>query len=105
MRSARPTDETFEPRGGFEPRALRDARTARILFLPAVARWEVEKGAVPLEDGSALAERPFGSEEWLVGEVLSYRGQAIVVEPASLRERVAAGARALQDVLGAPALR
>src|SRR5581483_7873726 len=34
MRAARPTKETFEPREGFEPVRLRDARVARILFSP-----------------------------------------------------------------------
>ena len=104
MRSARVTDEAFTARECFS-RAPQDARTARILFAPAVARWETEKGARLLEDGSALAERPYGSEDWLIGEALSYRGQAVVVEPESLRARVAERARALEDELTAPAVR
>ena len=36
-----------------------------------------------------------GSAEWLVGEVVSYRGEAIVLEPADLRAQVAIRARAL----------
>jgi hypothetical protein len=31
MRSATLTDKTFEPRPAFEPRGLRDARTAKVL--------------------------------------------------------------------------
>jgi proteasome accessory factor BC len=105
MRSARVTDETFEPREGFEPHGLRGARSAQILFTPGVARWEVEKGAQPLSDGSALSERLFGSEDWLVGEILSYRGQAVVVAPETLRARVAERTHELQSELAAPALR
>ncbi len=104
MRSAGLTDEAFEPRGGFEPRGLQGARTARVLYAPEVARWETEKGAQPLADGSALVERPFGSEHWLVGEILSYRGQAVVLEPEDLRRLVAERARELEHELGpAPA--
>jgi len=36
-----------------------------------------------------------GSAEWLVGEVVSYRGEAIVLEPPELRAQVALRARAL----------
>ena len=60
-----------------------------------MARWEVEKGARPLVDGAALSERAVGSSDWLVGEVLSFRGEAVVLEPVELRALVAvAGARA-----------
>ena len=64
-----------------------------------MARWEVEKGAVPLADGAAVSERAVGSPEWLVGEVLSFRGEAVVLEPKELRERVAARARELDREL------
>ena len=37
-----------------------------------IARWEVEKGArAARRTASAVAERPVGSPEWLVGEILS----------------------------------
>ena len=45
MRSATLSDETFEPREGFEPGQLNDTLVARVLYSPAVARWEVERGA------------------------------------------------------------
>ena len=41
------------------------------------------------------AEKSVGSADWLVGEVVSYRGEAIVLEPPELRARVAQRARAL----------
>jgi len=95
MRHARVLPTTFAPRDGFDPAELRGASTARIWYSPAVARWEVEKGARPLVDGSALAEKSVGSADWLVGEVVAYRGEAIVLEPPELRKRVAQRAREL----------
>ncbi len=95
MRNARVLRKSFTPREGFDPSELHSATTARIWYSPAVARWEVEKGARPLVDGAALADKSVGSAEWLVGEVVSYRGEAIVLEPAELRNQVALRARAL----------
>ena len=43
----------------------------------------------------ALADKSVGSPEWLVGEVVSYRGEAIVLEPPELRAQVALRAREL----------
>ena len=57
--------------------------------------WRVERGAAQLADGSALEELRFGSPDWLVGEILSYRGEAVVLEPEELRARVAERAREL----------
>ena len=99
MRKAKLLRKTFVPREGFDPSELKQATTARIWYSPAVARWEVEKGATPLVDGSALAEKAVGSAEWLVGEVVSYRGEAIVLEPHELRARVAQRARELASEL------
>ncbi len=95
MRNAKVTRKGFTPRDGFDPSELHSATTARIWYSPAVARWEVEKGARPLVDGAALADKSVGSAEWLVGEVVSYRGEAIVLEPPELRAQVALRARTL----------
>ncbi len=100
MRSARLQRGHFEPRDGFDPHEFRDARAARIWYSKQIARWELEKGASMLKDGSAVAERPVGSPEWLVGEILSYRGEAVVLEPKELRREIAARARAVQRELG-----
>jgi proteasome accessory factor C len=100
MRSARLQRGHFEPREGFDPHEFRDARPARIWYSPVIARWELEKGARRLRDGSAVAERPVGSPDWLVGEILSYRGEAVVLEPSELRREIAARARAVQRELG-----
>src|SRR5947207_6212947 len=99
MRNATVLRKGFAPRDGFDPSELHDATTARIWYSPNVARWEVEKGARPLVDGAAVADKSVGSAEWLVGEVLSYRGDAIVLEPAGLRARVARRARELATEL------
>jgi proteasome accessory factor C len=95
MRNAKMLRKSFTPREGFDPSELHHATTARIWYSPAVARWEVEKGAHPLVDGAAIAEKAVGSADWLVGEVVSYRGEAIVLDPPELRARVAHRAREL----------
>jgi proteasome accessory factor C len=99
MRKATVLRKGFQPREGFDPAELHSATTARIWYSPAVARWEIEKGARPLVDGAAIADRAVGSPEWLVGEVVSYRGEAIVLEPPELRARVAERARQLATEL------
>src|SRR5437667_2835563 len=100
MRSARIQRAHSEPRGRFHPHVFRDARPAKIWYSKQVARWEVEKGAHPLADGSAVAEKPVGSPEWLVGEILSFRGEAVVLDPPELRQAVSKRARELQRELG-----
>lgn len=105
MRSATLTDDRFEPRDGFEPTKLRNARTAQILYAKDVARFAAERGARRLTDGTALAERPYGDDEWLESEILAGRGDAVLVEPAELRTRIAARAKALAKELGVERLR
>ncbi|MHB8469525.1 MAG: WYL domain-containing protein [Gaiellaceae bacterium] len=105
MRSAKLTREKFEPREGFEPTKLRGARSARVLYSKAIARYEIERGAQRLADGGALREIPVGSDEWLESDILSKRGEAILLEPAELRARIAARARALAKELGVERLR
>ena len=89
MRSATLTDSEFEPREGFEPGHLSGALVAQVLYSPAVARWEVERGARALTDGSAINEQTVGSPEWLIGEILRYRGEAELLEPPELRRTIA----------------
>jgi proteasome accessory factor C len=106
MRNAALTPERFEPRPGFEPRGLRDARTAKVLYLKGVAaRWAIERGATPLKDKTAVSEMPVGSPEWLIGEILSQRGSAVLLEPDEMRTAVAERARELAAVLGVSRLR
>jgi proteasome accessory factor C len=105
MRSARLTGERFERREEFEPHEFRDARTVRIWYSPAIARWQVEKGARPLADGAALSERPVGSAEWLETEILSFGGDAVVLDPPELRKQIALRAKSLARELGVERLR
>jgi predicted DNA-binding transcriptional regulator YafY len=94
IRSAKKLRERFERRPEFDPQRFGGTQTVRIWYSPEVARWEVERGATPLADGSAVREIPAGAD-WLVGEILSYRGEAAVLEPADLRKRVATRAKEL----------
>jgi proteasome accessory factor C len=100
MRSARLTGASFDARDGFDPSYMRNPRVARLLHSPAVARWKLERGARPLTDGSAVADVPFKTEEWLLSEVLADRGETTVLEPQRLRDVVAKRARRLQRELG-----
>ena len=74
-------------------------RLARAWVSPEGARWRIERGATPLADGAALQEIPFGTDEWLIGEILSLRGEGVLLEPAKLRGRIAARARQLERSL------
>ena len=105
MRSARLTREKFEPREGFEPTRMRGARRARVLYSKEIARYEIERGARRLADGSAVRDIPVGSDEWLVSDILSKRGEAVVIEPVELRVRVANRARELAKELGVERMR
>jgi predicted DNA-binding transcriptional regulator YafY len=105
MRSAKLTRQKFEPRPEFEPSGLRDAITAVIWYSPEIARFELERGARPLVDGSALKETQFGSSEWLESEILSKRGEAVVLQPDDARARIAARAKALAKELGVERMR
>ena len=96
MRSARLQRERFEPREGFQPERLGGAAvSARIWYSKKIARWKVEEGARPLSDGAALGDKAVGSEEWLLGEILASRGEAVLLEPENLRKQVAQRAKAL----------
>jgi len=106
MRSARLTDERFERREGFDPSYLQNPRVAVLLHSPAVARWKLERGAQLLTDGSAVANVPYKTEDWLLSEILADRGETVVLEPQRLRDVVARRARRLQrELLRVPSAR
>ena len=100
MRSATLTAERFEPREGFDPSYLRNPRVARLLHSPEISRWKLERGARPLTDGTAIADVPYKTEDWLLSEVFADRGETVVLEPQRLRDLVARRARRLQRELG-----
>jgi proteasome accessory factor C len=105
MRSAKLAKEKFAPRPEFEPTRFRDAGVARVHYSPEIARFEVERGARRLADGSAIKEVSVGSDEWLESDILSKRGEAVVLEPAEWRARIAARARELAKELGVERMR
>jgi len=93
-------------RSGYEPRPeMADldhslggkVGIARIWFTPERARWELEgrPGAQPARGGAAVADVTYGSREWLVSEILRYRGQAEVIEPEVVRSQVRRSAEQL----------
>jgi len=105
IKKARLARTSFQVRDGFDPHEFADARTVRVWYSPEIARWEVEKGAQLLSDGSAVAEKTYGDESWLIGELLAARGEAVLLGPPDLRKRVAERARALAGDLGVSRLR
>lgn len=96
---ARLTAERFEVPPDFDPGdyigeegapflALGEVK-ARVRYSAAVSRWVAEAaGVTPAEDGTVVLEHPVADEEWLIRHVLRYGGEAEVLEPAALRERV-----------------
>jgi proteasome accessory factor BC len=101
MRSASLTPHTFEARPGSRPERLRGATIARVWYAPEFARWQLERGARPLVDGSAVIDQKVGSVEWLAAEILAARGHGVVLEPEDLRAHVAERARSLLAELAA----
>ena len=67
----------------------------------------VERGECVTDDrmGAILDTITFDSERWLEDEVIKYRGEAVLIEPAALRARVARRAtQILKEVKGAKRL-
>jgi proteasome accessory factor BC len=105
---------TYEPRPELDPVAdiegwprtgtVGGSRVAHVWVSAEQARWVREERTVAgeLEDGSIIVEWSFKGEGYLVKEVLKEAGDAIVIEPADLREAVLAAAERLA---GAPAAR
>jgi proteasome accessory factor BC len=102
IKDAELTDEPYEPRtemADLDHSLGGDVGVARVWFSAGRARWELEgrPATRPLEDGSAVAEVTYGSRAWLISEILRYRGQAEVLEPAIVRREVAEAATALLE--------
>jgi predicted DNA-binding transcriptional regulator YafY len=105
MRSAKVTREKFSPRSQFEPTRLRDAGTALVLYTKEIARFETERGARLLADGAGIKDVSVGSYAWLESDILAKRGEAIVLEPADVRQNIAARAKELAKELGVERMR
>ena len=63
---------------------------ARVWVSPGRARWLREERTVveELSDGAVVVELPYGSDDWLVREVLKGVGDLVVLEPDDAREAV-----------------
>ena len=85
-------DETFEPRAEMAdvaPGLDRELGSALVHYTGHTADLELERPtSVAPTKGGALATVPYGSTEWLIGKVLSHRGEAELLGPPHLRERV-----------------
>jgi proteasome accessory factor C len=97
MREAKLLDETFDPRPGLSQRKLSESREAKVWYSKKIARYRIERGAHRLVDGSALEDLRVGSADWLVGEILSHMGEAVVLAPDDLRREVAERAAAVLE--------
>lgn len=72
-------------------------RPVKVRFSPELARWQKERfgdGAELQGDGSLVVTVPGDSERWLTRWVLSFGGNATVLEPAWAKSAVAEAARA-----------
>jgi proteasome accessory factor C len=95
IRRARPTGETFEPRGlAGSGRDLYSGSSEDItvrLRLGGGARWVADYYQVDRameEDGALMVDLPTTDLAWVAKLVLRLRGQAQVLDPPELRERV-----------------
>jgi predicted DNA-binding transcriptional regulator YafY len=82
-----------------KPFHAEEARTLRLRYSPAIARWIAEReGKAPAEDGSLTLEHPLADTDWAVRHVLQYGPDVTVLEPADVREAVR---RRLEGIVGA----
>ena len=100
-------DETYERRAELDTIAdvegwqrtgeIEGSRVAHVWISPEHARWVAEKRPVlaELDDGAVIVEWLFKGERYLVKEILKEAGDAAVLEPADVRERVLAAAERL----------
>jgi proteasome accessory factor C len=92
-----PGDDTFSIPSDFSLEALvrdgrllhgRHARTLRVAYSPAVARWIAEREGLAQEtDGSLVVEYPLADDEWALRHVLQDGAEAEVLSPEELRTR------------------
>ena len=72
--------------------------TLVVRYSPQVARWIAERtGQAVADDGTISVSYPLADESWAVRHVLQYGPDAMVVSPASVREKVVA---VLDELLG-----
>ena len=87
-------DRTRDAQRSFRLDSMRGAKLLKETFDPRPGR-----GALHLARGYALEEVGVGGTDWFVGEILSHRGFAEVLEPEDLRREVASRAKKLKAAL------
>jgi len=105
IRSASVTGDSFEPRPDVEPDVhgwprtgeVPASRAARVWISPERARWarEDRRTVEELEDGAVVVELHYAGNDWLVREILTEAGDAVVLEPEDARAAVLEAAEAL----------
>jgi proteasome accessory factor C len=113
IKSLEVQDEVFADRGldlaGYEADTptttgvgtLEDSpRAVDLWFSPDAAGYEIEnRSAARLADGSAMWHTATNGDSWLIEEILTYRGRAVVTAPADLRARIAERASELRETM------
>lgn len=75
----------------------------RVRYGPRIARWIAERhGVPPATDGSVTMDHPLADQEWALRHVLQYGGDAMVEEPAHVRDALRQRITAMRAALGAP---
>ncbi len=99
--------DRYEPRADLDPLAdiegwprtgeVEGSRVAHVWISADQARWVREERSVvaELEDGSIVVEWAFAGEGYLVKAILKEAGDAVVLEPADLRDAVLSAAERL----------
>ena len=87
---ARASRRRSPSRSGWSAARSTTAGVARVWVSPDRARWLREERTVveELSDGAVVVELPYGSDDWLVREVLKGVGDLVVLEPDDAREAV-----------------
>ena len=99
--------DSFEPPVDFDlqsvalpDRPLVSASVERLVvrYSPRIARWigEREEGTAEA-DGSLIVSHPLADDAWAVRHVLQYGADAVVLEPARVRDRVVSTLRRMAE--------
>lgn len=107
MESVERLNESFERPTDFDlqnitfpdrPLVSESAERLVVRYSPRIARWIAEREEGSEEpDGSFVVSHPLADDGWAVRHVLQYGPDAVVLEPARVRERIAATLRGLAE--------
>ena len=98
------TDESFDPPADLDARAFvgdgpgvyrpsAEADIVTVRYRPRIARWIEERtSCARARDGSVIVRHHVTDPQWIIRHVLQYGADAEVLEPTTVRERVASAA-------------